>query len=653
MGRQVVWCHGDPHGVGFIPIAVGPTAEVASTELFSNRRDICLILFSRNSIRVGNRSIVQLIDSQGEVRRVGRAHIIADRELQVKGTVEVGGTDEGVFTGRGGDGDGTGQDAGDLVDLDRTGEHVRRDVGTGAVLVKQAGDAKRGSGDVQLGVGIGIDAAGQQVTRDHADGEGALFIERARLVGRGRDIVDLVDREGELGRGLRRISGAIQDRVGDFNWTVVVGGSREAVVTGSAHRHRACGYIGRGAVLAGVDRDRGATSGEFADRTRGIRDVGELRDRQGRRRGVGGRDAVRVDIVREDITRNRAGFVDGIGVVDARGIVARSRDRDGQICARAGGVAVAGDVSEDEFAVPMRGAGELIGTRGRVDSDVAGLDERTRLVVLALGVDREGGTKGRGFLLNTGGVEVVELLDHLGGRRSIQFEVGIDVRVVGQQVAGNQGAFFAGRFIFGSIGDVVGRRVDEVDRAGSGAERTRGRTAVAVVVHLDEQGVIDIVIGQRDVGKRRQRRIDGGLGAGEFNYRVAAFHAVGEGEAIRRLQRQRTQADGQGDGQFGAIGLFRIHVGDADPSDRLGDVFRDFVAVGSGDRRGVVDLVDREVDGVRLGEQTIREGVADLRERAVDRVEVRIEGDEHVAIRQDVDVAEAGDGSHLVRVEDA
>ena len=637
------------HPDATIPVAVGPARQIASVEVMED----CTgrgSLFRRNRVADRDGGVIDLVQTEREVGRGGRRDAVANRELQPEGAVEVVGADEAVLAGAGGDGDRTSLDVGSLVDVDRRIQSGSGggDGGAGAVHVGQAGHAERGRRDVEVGVGVRVSATRQQVARNRAG-----FVNRGRRLGFSRrGIVGLSDRQGERTRRCIGTSGTVQDGVGDLDRTVVVGRTREAVETFGTHRQRTRDDVGRRTVLTGVDRDRGVAGGVIKNGTRGIRDVGELRDREGRRGGVGGRYTVRVDIVGQDIARDHASFVDGIGIVDTRGVVTRAGDRYGQGRATAGGVAVTRHVGKDEFAVPVCGAREFIGARGGVDADIAGLDERARLAVLPFGIDRKGGTERGGFLLNARGVEIVELLDHDGGPRSVQRSVRVDVRIVAEQIAGNQGAFFAGFVIDRSVGVVIGSRIDEIDRAGGRTLRAGRGAAVAVVVDLDQEGVVDVVVAQRDVGKRRDSRIDVGLGAREFDDGVTSFHAIREGQAGGRTQRQGTQIDSQGDGQFGIVGLFRVYIGDADSGDRLGDVFRDCIAVGSGDCRGVVDLVDREVDRVRLRQQAVREGVADLRERAVDRVEVRTKGDKHVAVGQDVDIAEVGDGRHLVSVED-
>ena len=97
MGKQVnaIWdctvirSHGYPNRVRRIPIAVGPTAKVTGAEIFRNLTTDFTGFHGRDGVADGYGRVIDLIDCQAEGRRIGRTVAVTDRELQVKGAVEV------------------------------------------------------------------------------------------------------------------------------------------------------------------------------------------------------------------------------------------------------------------------------------------------------------------------------------------------------------------------------------------------------------------------------------------------------------------------------------------------------------------------------------------------------------------------------------
>ena len=632
------------HPGATIPVAVGPARQIAAVEVLEN----CTwrgSLFRRNRVADGDGLVVDLVEDEREVGSDRRGDAITDRELNDERAVEVGGADERVDARGGGDGDRTGLDASGLVDVDARREINRGDGRSGCVLMDEARDDRGRRQSVERDIGVLILAAREQVA-----GDGARFVDGLRrLGGGGRTIVDRGDREGELARGGGSARAAIQDRVGDLDRAVVVGGTRESITAIGSHRQRTRDDVGRRTALTGVDRGGGIADEELASGALIIRDIGELRDREGRRRGVSGGEAVGVEVIGQDIARDRRGFVDVIGIVYGRRGVICSGNRQGEVRASAGGVAVAGNILQDERAVPVGATCEVVSAVGDVDGDGPGLIV-ARLAILASHVDIDRLGEVGQEQLRTVRAEVVELLDHDGGRRCVQGEALVDVSVVGNQAAADDRRFIAGASIGHASGRVVDRGIGQGDRLASGLGGRAIRATGAIVADVDDERVVDVVIGERGVGQRGQGGVDRGLGARELDGGVAILGAGRESQTRDVAERERTPRDRQVHRERRILLLDGIQVGDADVSDRLGDILGDRVGGVGCDGRGVVHLYDVEVDRVGARQQAVGDDVADLREAAVDRVKVVNQGHGDVTARRDRDIADQGDGDGLARI---
>ena len=99
------------------------------------------------------------------------------------------------------------------------------------------------------------------------------------MTGGARCVIDLRDVHRELSGSCRSTRGAVQDRVGDFDWSVVVVTTGETIVARGEHRERTRDDITCVIVTADVNRYRRVTDRVLGDRALVVRDVGELCDR--------------------------------------------------------------------------------------------------------------------------------------------------------------------------------------------------------------------------------------------------------------------------------------------------------------------------------------------------------------------------------------